>query len=357
MKQKYEAIDIKSKTKQLEEETRAMEEKLRLLKTLKAGYDDKKSSKQMAFQIKTKKTISVKNTVSTQKTDTINTQNDTGLRNNDFKDGENVRSDNLESFLKEINKRDEAYLRVLKKAGCFEYKDRFTKNGIETIDRLAECEPEIFNTFGMTRKMQVQLENAIIEERVTSIMNHSDLRGVDFIMQTDDLHEDDQFETNIGSNQNNQYQNSNLDVIDLNNLDQLGDDNIDLGKLIGLRLPTDTVVNEKVPENEEKELNYAVCYTCYGPVVVDVFKNNDLNFCSDICYLAYNNRQNQLELKISEYRTQARRYEDLAIQTSMNVDNILPDNIIHAHNNKVDIDLVEDIEIHYYADRLITRPN
>ena len=112
MKSKQDPNDLKSKTKQLEEETRKLEEKLRLARALKAGYDEKKSSKQMAFQIKTKKTVSALSKTRTSQQSLENIRTGSFESTKKMNESKTTDQSDLQAFLTEINLRGE-YLRKL----------------------------------------------------------------------------------------------------------------------------------------------------------------------------------------------------------------------------------------------------
>lgn len=364
MSKKIDTQIAKAKTKQLEEETRLKEEQLRLIRSLKAEYNEGKPSKQMAFQIKTKKPLSIKNPLQASKTGNLSISTD-DIPNQNTKALITDKEASLVEFLNQINQKSEAYLKVLKNADCYGYKDKLTKLGVETVDMLEECGTETLNSIGITRKKQIQLEKAIARLKLSDHISQVDEHKNDFNMQTDDLDDDIiQSLTNLAPG----YVHNNNDVnyfIYTNDLEELGDETIDMNELLGLKPQTPNlpiieplVQNPKLPLHDPiSNDSYAVCYTCFGSVLTDRFILGDNLFCSDICHLAYKNRQNEVDLKISEFTAQTERYIHLAEQTKLNTANVVFEPVIDNETEVMDVDLGDDIEVHYEGDRLLHKYN
>ena len=357
MKKKQDTIELKTKTKQLEEETRLLEERLNLVRNLRAGYNDKKTSKQMAFQIKTKKTFSGKtgqdtSKLSAAKSLTLDRPSD------NTKDSEPLATRNgLEAFLYEINRKEEAYLRILKKAGCKDLRKQFETMGIDSLDALKECGTEQLNAMGMTRKKQICLEEALNEGRTQEYITHNGENKCDFIMQTDDAAGHDAYDRQHDDSEIHNTLDQAEHIKTNNGLEEIGGAILDINNLLNIRndvMPVER--DEALPHQEEQPLDH-ICHTCFSNTQKSSYQLDDNIFCSEVCYLAYKSAKKQSEQKILDYELQTQRYQKLTEQTKNNIVHILDEPSPIIAIEKKDIDLTSDIVIHYESDRLITKLN
>ena len=125
-----------------------------------------------------------------------------------------------------------------------------------------------------------------------------------------------------------------------------------MNAMLGLHPPSVKLSKEQQSDTFHSQTNSYVCYVCLSAMDVAIRETSEGAFCSDVCFLAHKNAQSVMDMRMAENMAQTQRYTQLAEQARQHAATMLLEPVNELVAYAVDIDLDDNIEVHYGSELL-----